>query len=774
MKKKKIIHLSVFVVLLLSSCTPFRKLGENQVLLVKNKINVDKTGLKDEITSIVKQKPNRKMLGLFRFHLGVYDQFNFGKETKLKAWFKRTIGEPPVLLDTVLIKRSSTQIKQFMHNSGYFHAEVKDTVIYKSKQKAIVNYTIKSNVPYTILNFSRFIASPPIDSIVTADSQNCLVKPGQVYDNSILQGERERITSLLKNKGYYFFNQQYISFKIDSSLHSNHVNVYMFISNPDPDNYPDNGEGTDEIMVDTTVSSENVHHSYSLNKIIIRSDYDPLTAGTLPSTDTIFYKGYIFISASHNFNFKPYALSDHIFLNTDSLYRLDDHENTYRSLSDLGNFRFINIKFEADSQPGNLLNCIINLTPLQKQSYKVELEGTLNGGNKGAAGNFIYSNRNTFNGAETFSLKLKTAVEDLENTTVPEEGDKLFNTYEYGLEGTLTLPRVPSIIKPKNKAITTSTNYTASYNIQNRPEFFRRIADFSVGFAKKYSSRSRLQVNVAEVNFVNVTPDPVFEQKLIDIGDPALISSYEDHLIADGRANFLITTQALNKTKNFIFFRTSFESAGFSIRMVDMITGKVTNRDSSYTVFKNPYAQYIRQDVDFRFYHILNKNNTLVYRIAMGIGIPYWNSQELPFEKSYFAGGANDLRAFNARSIGPGSYFKEQVQQNGEIKINGNVEYRFDIFKILQGALFADAGNVWLKNEDADRPGGKFLFDKFYKEIAIGGGVGFRFNFTFFIFRVDLGYKFRDPTLPENERWVFKDFNLFDPSVSNIGIGYPF
>ncbi|HKR06992.1 MAG TPA: BamA/TamA family outer membrane protein [Bacteroidia bacterium] len=739
-------------------------MGDNAILLNKNIIKVDNSSLKEGIRPIIKQKPNRKILGVFRFHLGVYNLANRWHW----GWVKRTIGEEPVLLDTALTTRSVKQIKQYMENIGYYNAEVRDSIAYVSKHKANVIYYITENAPYKVKSFFFSIKDPVIDSIVNAENKNTLIHTGDNYDTGIIQKERERITTILKNTGFYAFNQQYIAFKIDSSLKSKSVNIYMTVSNPF------------EIIKDTIASVKSQNHiQYSINKIYVRTDYDPLNINERVSFDTLNYNNYYFLSSSGHFNFRPSPLARNIFFKSGELYRLSDHENTYRSLGDLGNFRFINIKFETDSEAlmknENKLNCYVLLTPLSKQSYKIELEGTHNGGNLGALVNIIYLNKNTFRGAETFDFRIKTAFENLKNAPI-EENKKIlfFNTYEFGPEARLNIPRVVSLFRPKNKSVISSTELIMSYNLQQRPEFYRRIADFSAGAIYKFSNYFRFQAYPAEVNFVSVKPDPVFQQKLEEIGDPALTSSYEDHLITDGRYSLIFTSQELNRAKSFIFLRLNFEAAGNSLRLKDELTGRVAKKDSSYTFLNNHYAQYIKPDADFRFYFVPDANNTVVYRLAGGIGVPYLNSRSLPFEKSFYAGGSNDLRAFFARTIGPGSYFKETIQQTGEIKINSNIEYRFDIFKILQGAFFVDAGNVWLTHEDANRPGGKFEWNKFYNEIAIGAGYGFRFNFTFFIFRYDLGYKFRDPTHPENDGWVYDDLHLFQGVTSNFGIGYPF
>ncbi|MEO5571081.1 MAG: BamA/TamA family outer membrane protein [Bacteroidia bacterium] len=747
-------------------------MGDHAILLNKNIIKIDKASLKAEVAPIIKQKPNRKILGIFRFHLGIYNLANRGNSSGFKEWVKRAIGEEPVLLDTALTNRSTGQIRQYMENIGYYNAEVSDSIVTISKHKANVIYSIKTNTPYTIRSFSYSIKDTVIDSIVNADKKNTLVHIGDNYDRGIIQKDRERITTILKNNGYYFFNQQYIAFQIDSSLKSKKVDVYMTLSNPF------------EKVKDTSAGAENKNHvQYSISKIFIRTDYDPLNIYETAVIDTLIFNNYYFLSASGHYNYRSAPLVKNIFFKTGEPYRLSDHENTYRALGDLGNFRFINIRFETDTEGlkrnENNLVCQILLTPLLKQSYKIELEGTHNGGNLGAGVNFVYSNRNTFKGTETFDFKIKTAFENLRNVTI-ENSKKIwiFNSYEIGPVARLNIPRVIAMFKPKNKSVISATELTTAYNLQQQPEFFRRIAIFSAGAIYKFSNYLRLQVYPAEVNFVDVRLDSAFQRKLTDIGDPGLISSYEDHMITDGRGSITYTTQELNRPKNFVFLRFNLEFAGNSLRAMKVISDKLqgieTKRDSTYSVLGIPYSQYLKPEFDFRYYFVPDLNNNVVFRTAIGVGLPYLNSISLPYEKSFYAGGSNDLRAFLARTIGPGSYSNEEVQQTGEIKINSNLEYRFPIFKVLQGAFFVDAGNVWLTHSDGNRPGGKFEWNKFYKEIAIGGGYGFRFNFTFFVFRYDLGYKFRNPTLPEEERWVIGNLKLFNGVTNNLAIGFPF
>ncbi|MCC6384449.1 MAG: BamA/TamA family outer membrane protein [Bacteroidia bacterium] len=764
------ISLLVVAVFLLA-CNPVRRLESGAMLLNKNKIRCNKKEFASQLYPILKQKPNRKLVGFIRFHLGVYTLFNQLRPSKINNWIKNTIGEEPVLYDSLLTETSVRQLKQFMINNGYFNAEISDTVTFPRKWKANVKYSIKTGEPYRLKNIQYIIPDPEITSIVLSDTQQAVIKMGQIYNFADFQKERERITLQLKNNGYYFFNQLYITFKIDSSLNSDQVDVFTYLNNP--------SESGDSINADIRT-----HKQYFLNSLYIRSDFDPATPESeYVKDDTIEFKERYFITHTRRKNFRPSALSNHIFSRKDNLYSFNNHEAAYRSLADMNNFRFVNITFQKDTtrrEAGkNFLNGYYNLTPLPPQAYRIEVEGTHNGGNLGAAFNLVYTNRNTFRGAEVSEFRIKTAFEDQKQFTGSESRILWFNTFEIGPEFTYRLPRILPVwpfsrIVPRYRLSTPYTSFTASYNIQNRPEYFKRVAGVSAGFAYKRKWSVSHQILPVEINFVNVKPSPLFKAKLDEIGDPALTASYGDYLIADGRYSIIINTQQLNSLRNFIYFRFNFETAGNLLRLIDRVSRRVKSDSEVSMILKSEYAQYVKPDFDFRYYYIADEHNNLVYRLYAGLGIPYMNSKSLPFEKSYFAGGANDLRAFVARSVGPGSFDKEEkIQQSGEIKINSNIEYRFDLIRVLEGAFFIDAGNVWLFKEDPNRPGSKFETKDFISEIAVGGGYGFRFNFNYFIFRIDLGYQFRDPRKPASQRWVYDNLKL-KSAFGNFAIGYPF
>lgn len=776
-RKNELLYFALFVAALfiLPSCNPYKQLSEGEYLLHRNKVKSDVNldqGIEanENVNSIIKQKANRRILGIFRFHLSVYTIGNKGKPNKFKNWLKNTVGEEPVILDTTLTTKSTKQIKLYMNNHGYFNSQVKDTTLYK-KKKAIVKYSIKGGTPYRIKNINRFSEDSVIHKLILSDTNNTLVKSGAIYNEDILQKERERLTTMIRNNGYFYFNQQYISYRIDTTFGNYQLDVYLDV--------------TKQPMYDSlgknTIGEVN-HTIHYINTIFVRTDYNALSNIPGNDNDTIIKNEFHIISSSALYCIKPATLIDHITLTRQSLFTQKQVDNTYRQLNSLGLYKFTSINFlsaKPDSIKSSLLDVFINLSPLPKQDYKFELEGTNNGGNFGIGGDISYRNKNLLCGGENFEVKLRGALEQQKNFVSGTEDQQLvfFNTYEAGIENRFRIPKsylFNDWLKKRNGS--PQTVFTGIFNTQNRPEFKRVIFDFSSSLEFSYSNNTKLILTPLQLNFVTVELDERFLINLILLDDPVLLSSYDNHLIANGKATVLYNNQELGKQKNFFFIRGNFEIAGNSLRALSKLVNDSSSLDdfNRYKVLDKPFSQYIRPDVDLRFYQLLNQHSSIVYRVSGGIGIAYLNSRILPFEKSFYAGGSNDLRAFRARSVGPGSYNATlNFERIGDIKINSNIEYRFDIFRILKGAFFVDAGNIWLRTKENSQPEAEFKTDKFLSQLAVGSGVGFRFDFTFFIFRLDVGVPLKDPALPEGSRWLFKSLQLRDLTY-NLGIGYPF
>jgi len=761
----------------MSSCQVTKPLDEREYLLDKNIIKSDLPGVRENLAGILKQKPNRKILGLFRFHLGVYNMGNRGKESRFKNWLKNTVGEPPVILDNGLTRKSNQQMEVYMQNSGYFDAHVEDTTILR-KKKARVIYTVTSGEPYRIRRLSYEVSDSAVRQITFSDTSVTLIRPGVIFSNNLLQKERDRLSAHLRNHGYFLFNPLYITYEADSGVGNHQIDLLMRISAPyrSP---KDTASKTDTVKQ---------HEVFYFRDIDIELDYDPIRSLDSTVRKTEIRNGMRFQSvAEPSALFHLEHISEHIFLQPGYLFKQEDVDLTYRRLSDLGIFRFVNIRTEpvlnGDVSGRQPLRTSILLAPQPKQEYQIELEGTNSSGNFGIAGNFVYKNKNIFKGAETFTFKIKGGLEIQQNfgdTTYESTRQlALFNAYEVGPEVSLSFPRALwpfNLLGPSERVNNPATSITAAFNTQNRPEYFRQLAIVSYYFTKKTSRFNRLYFYPAELNYLNVELDPAFEKQLSELRDPSIILGYRDQFIANGKVSYFFNNQELNKARRpYFFIRLTLEFAGNTMYLFNRLNGGRPDPDNPGKLFNVPFAQYVRPDFDIRYYKpMAQQNSLLVFRVASGAGFTYGNSKQLPFEKSYYAGGPNDIRAWRTRQIGPGSNRKDDYfERFGDFKITGNLEYRFDVLRKLKGALFVDAGNIWTLNSGPNEGDTDLRYDRFYKQIAVATGVGIRFDFTFFILRMDGGIRMLDPALPVGSRWVFTD-NRFSDITYNFGIGYPF
>ena len=780
---------AIGILFFFSACSPTKNLKEGQYFFTGYKIKQDPKAIdKQELQSYIRQKPNRKFFFLFRLQMGFY---RLG-ESWNSEWLKK-IGEEPVVLDTSLVHRSTNQLKFFMNRKGYFHSVVTDTIIYK-KKKARVIYFITPGTPYTIKNVAYESNDTGIYPRLMNEQKNSLVYPGMVYDEDILDEERERFTDVLKSQGYYFFTKQFINYTADSTVGINEINLKMTVDRLREDTVP----GPED-------SGEN-HHQYHLNRIFIRTDYNPKLT-TTPPYDTVSYKNYYFL-VNKNATEQRYrrdALLRAVFISTGDLFNINEVKYSYSRLTDLNVFRFVNIRFDevprTEAQKDYLLDVNILLSPLSNQSFTIETEVTHNAGNLGLAGQLVYRNRNTFKGAELLELKLKGGVEAQRTFSIEDNRTLfLFNTYEIGPEASLNLkkllgvdPIFRDIFKSSYRKWNSKTRFAVGANYQVRPDYNRSIGNMNFSWKIKTTLPHQWSWDLFDINFVRVDLSQSFVDKLNLIGDRGLFYSYSDHLITSGRINYIFNNQNVTSKRNYDFIQVYGEVSGLLLSMVPNGASFMSEPDSAgiRQAFGLNYSQYVKGEVDYRHYQNFSANNVLVLRADIGLGLPLKNSFALPFEKSFFGGGSNSLRAWRFRSVGPGSYVNEfNIEQTGDIKIELNSEVRSPLAKAfggiaLEGALFIDAGNIWLWNTDNERIGGEFgklslnnLANKVIPEFAIGSGLGLRLNFSYFILRIDAAVKLRDPSRTESERWVYfgdnpQKFAARDVTY-NFGIGYPF
>ncbi|REK06972.1 MAG: hypothetical protein DWQ44_08580 [Bacteroidetes bacterium] len=771
--------LLISIMLIVSACSPMKHVPEGSHLLVKNNIITDKDIIEtSKFEDLIKQKPNRQLLGIYKFHLNMYNLGNRGKETRFKNWLKK-IGEEPTLLDSVQTWRTRNQFRLLLNQKGFFNCVVSDTTELR-KKKAIVNYYIQYNELYTLRNIKYDTKDPNIKGYIDFFKNTSLLRAGEAYDEELFNKERERISSELKDRGYYYFNKNYITFTVDSSLNSHQADVSLYINRIN--------ENIDPSLAGVRPIAN--HQSFYLNTIYIRTDYNPRDPYGTVRSDTIVYKGFHIISSDSVRYLKDDVLLNNIFISKGDRYLQRDLDYTYNRLQDLNIFKFINISFTEvprDSvQTAYLLDVSIQLTPMEKQDFTTEAEATNTGGNFGIAGSFGYRNKNVFSGAEVFELKFKGALEVLPNFGDSLRDNKVlfFNTYELGPDASLSFKKflLPGFIsKNTSRYFNPRSVLNAGFNFQERPDYKRSILNASFGYNWQLSRSQRWLVYPVNVNSVYVEPTPAFTARLDSLRDPRLSYSYESHLIPSSRATWIFNNQAVRVNKNFVQFRANLEWSGQILRALAPSLNLKKDDLGNFQVFGIPFSQFIKPDVDMSYHMRIDLNNTLVYRFAAGVGFPFGNSSVLPFEKSFFAGGPNSLRAWNARTLGPGSYQKTvNIEQSGDIKLEANVEYRSFLFNVLEGAklegaLFADAGNIWTRNEDIGRPGSEFKVENLMSELGLGAGAGLRFNFSFFILRFDGAVKLRDPSLQINKRWVYPNqkFVIGDITVS-LAIGYPF
>ena len=760
-----------FIVFLISSCSPTKYVPEGESLLNDNHIIINKEGVKKSaLLPYIKQKPNKRIFGK-RFYLALYNMSNINKEKWPNKWL-RDIGEEPVIFDAYAAMKSKDQIKSYVSSKGYFDGKVTDTVK-TADRKSDVFYNIDLLPPYKIRNIYYEITDSNIQKLCYFDSVNCIIERGKPYDVDVLQAERSRFERFIKDHGFYAFSSDNIFFRIDSTVGNRQVDIHYGVKNF------------------TTLDAFNrvkvvQHLIYRVKNIYIYPDFVPKDAMEggetyLNSLDTISYGGYYFITAKEKPEIKYDLIIRSIYIKAGSTFNVTNTEQSQSHLLTLKVYRLVNIYYndskESDNIKGSemMLDCNIQLTLLSQQSYKVELEGTNSAGNLGGALNLIYQHKNLFHGAELYSMKLKGAYEALS-----QQNSRLRSIQEYGAETSLRIPKfLLPLIKKENfiKKYNPSTTILASYDYQNLPFYTRTLANATFGYNWKAGNYQEHIVNPLQINIVKlISIDSAYAVKIES--SSYLAYSYKDAMILGGNYSYIFNNQKIKKSKDYWFLRINAEAAGNMLSLVEKLSG-AKKTDGSYQILGQPFAQYIRTDYDLRYNYILNDVSSLVYRGFFGIGIPYGNSKAIPFEKQYFSGGSNGIRAWQVRSLGPGSYIPDTtstfLNQTADIKLEANAEYRFKLFWILEGALFLDAGNIWSYNNDPARPGSQFRFNKFYKDIAVGTGVGFRFDFKFVIGRVDVGMKLRDPLLPDGSRWIFlnQPYKRNDFTVV-LGIGYPF
>ncbi|WP_310559476.1 BamA/TamA family outer membrane protein [Flavobacterium sp.] len=758
---KYFIGLSLFFAF---GCSNTRYLPEGDLLYTGSSVTVkdsvikknDRKELEKELEALLRPKPNKKIFGL-RPKLLIYNLAGQPKKTKgIRHWLRTKVGEAPVLFSKVDLDYNVAVLRNFTENRGYFKTRVSADSTAKNK-RATAEYTVWPKRQYKIKSVQFPVDSTDLGKSIARTSRRTLLKEGNPYDLEIIKLERERIDARLKEKGYYYFNPDYILAQVDSTKGNYEVNIKLKIKDETPDK--------------ATIA-------YKINKITVYPNFSLLKDSiTYKKEDMVQYKDFTIIDTANTF--KPRVFDRALYFKKGDFYNRKNHNLSLNRFVNLGTFSFVKNELKVSDSIKNTLDAYYYLTLLPKKFIRVEVLGKTNSaGFTGSEINANWNNRNVFRGAELLTVSVFGGADF--QLSGENKGQNIF---KLGTETSLTWPRFITPFKMEGSSeFVPKTKATVRYEYQNRTLLYA-LNSFktSFGYIWKDNIRKEHQLNIVDVTYVspnNVTAE--YQQDILD--DPSLGKVIEKQLIFGPTYSYTFTNTMLKRRKNNFYFNGEVDLAG---NVTGLVTGANIKQGDTIKIFDVPFSQYVKVKADFRHYLKLGKESELASRIIVGAGFAYGNSSTLPTTKQFVVGGTNSIRAFRARSLGPGSYQAPLTsnsflpEQSADLKLEFNTEYRAKIYGLMKGALFVDAGNIWLLNADPDKARAEISKD-FIKQIAVGAGAGLRFDFSFLILRTDLAFPIRKPYLPEGQRWVLDDIDFGNGSwrkenlILNIAIGYPF
>lgn len=728
---------TLIIVVTITACSASKFIPEGSYLLDDVKIKSDTKNIEtSQLEPYIRQKGNSKWFSLFKVPLGTYALS--GRDTT--KWINRKLqafGEGPVLFDSLQAEQTCNDLSNVLHGMGYIKAQVDYALKREKKKKVKVIYNLHPGKRYHISSINYDIQDKNIDSVLKNKKfHSTNLRIGMPFMVSVLDNEREQITDFLNNNGYVNFHKDFISYSADTISGSTDIDItlhlHKFISG--------NGE------------EETEHKQYTIGKINYHAngDFDKIPL-------------------------RKSVLEENTIIEAGKLYNADELQKTYNRFGRLPIVKYTNIKF-TERPDSNILDCNIGISTNKINSISFQPEGTNTAGDLGAAASLTYENRNIFRGAETFSIKLRGAFEAITGL----EGYQNQDYEEYSLEAKLLFPRfvVPFLSKKFKKQSTAMSELTVSYNMQNRPEFHRRV--FTASWRYRWndiSGKKSYKFDLIDLNYIYMPwiSTTFKEEYLDDVNNrnSILRYNYEDLFIM--KLGFGMSFNNGDEA-----YKINVETSGNFLSGISHLLGSKRNEDNQYTLFNIAFAQYVKGDFDYTKIIMFDRNNSLALHAGLGIAYPYGNSKILPFEKRYFSGGANSVRGWSVRGLGPGKFKGTNgaidfINQTGDIKLDLNIELRSFLFWKVYGAAFIDAGNIWTIRAYEEQPGGQFRFKDFYKQIAVAYGLGIRFNFDFFILRFDMGMKAINPAYNSNN----EHYAIFHPDFSrdfafHFAVGLPF
>ena len=752
--------------ILFFACDAAKRVPDGSYLLNKVKIDTDTKSVKaSELEPFLRQEPNASLPLIGKYKLHLYN-IAANDSTWLNRQFRK-FGERPVLYSERLTSISTEQIKLELNNRGYLNATV-DTLLEFKDKKANVTYDIEGKDPYRILSYQDTIQDTTILKILREEKKLNFIKEDDVFDLKVLEEGRVEMARQLRNKGYYDFSKDNFQFLADTTVGTNQVDLSVNLLNP----------------TDSTL-----HQQYYLGNSTILNGIDNalLEDSTQHNQfDTIQFRNLTVIQDKNEF-LRPRAIYYNTFLRKNRMYADRLVDRTYTSLNGLGPVSQTNINlYPVVRNDSNFLDTRISIAPGNLHWMQFGIDGTNSAGDLGVAANITYEHRNIFKGAERLRIRLNGAYEFISTGGLADSINLIDqNYYEYGAEVFLAIPQLllPSLLKNLKEQPSASTEFSVGINFQKRPEYLRQFFNLSSKFQwSRMDWRLTNTVEPLDINYVRMPWKSEFfkKQYLGDDSNPILRKSYEDQLIARTAYSISYTNTGTRKIAvNPFRIRAGVDLAGLIPRLATSLGGSKTNSEGYEEILGTTYAEYVKTDFDFSSTYPFDDKNSLAVHFGLGVAVPYGNSIVLPFEKRYFSGGANSVRGWSTRTLGPGRYQRSDtlradfVNQTGDIKLDLSAEYRHKLTDLFEVATFIDAGNIWTIKDYQGQPGGVFKFDEFYKQIAVAYGLGLRVNLSFLLLRLDAGMKAYDPADSHKKFVLFKP-NFTDKFAVHFAIGYPF
>lgn len=725
--------------LLATACSTTKFVPEGESLLNKVTVRNDQPEQRinlNQMNAYVRQRANSRWFSVLKIPLGVYSLA--GRDTS--KWINRTlmaIGEPPVIYSTTLQQQTCVNLIQELNNEGFLQASVRADTIMRKRRKTEVIYTLSPGPAYHLRHIDCIVQDSLIAQMLQQWKDNrSLLKPGMQFDVKVLDAERKRITTYLTNNGYYKFNKDFITFQADSVAGQEFVDLTMVVHR-----YVNNQK-----------------QSSNHNRYIIRNIH--YASGDLND---------------HTIHLRPSVLRNNTFITPGKPYSAHDLRETYNRFGRLQAVKYTNINFR-ETATGDSLDCEMLVSTNKPSTISFQPEGTNTAGDLGAAASLTYENRNLFRGSEVWSIELRGAFEAIKGL----EGYNNENFEEYSIETKLLFPRfiTPFLSHGFKRRMNATSEVSMLYDLQNRPEYHRRV--LSVAWRYKWNDANhhdRYQMDLLQLNYVFMPwISSTFRENYLDDNtnrNAILRYNYEDLFIMKFGFGF-------SYNNGIYALKTNIETAGNLLSVCSPLLGFDKNELGQRKLFNIAFAQYVKADLDYTRNIRIDYHNTLVFHLGVGVAYPYGNSNILPFEKRYFSGGANSVRGWSVRSLGPGRYMGNNgqidfINQTGDMKLDINLEYRTKLFWKLNGALFIDAGNIWTLRNYEDQPGGQFQPGEFWKQIAVGYGMGFRFNFDYFILRFDLGMKAINPAYEtKHDHYPILHPRLRRDFTFHFAVGLPF